>query len=211
MHVNFFMKRATLILVGLGNPGVPFEGTRHNVGFQFLDTLFTHYKAPAWKRDGKNLVSRFICEEILILGIKPQTFMNASGEALIEHRSTSIAEQWFVIHDDLDCSLGTFKFKKQGSAGGHRGLMSLNACLGTTYGRLRVGIDRPTSRENVSSYVIESFTCVEKTTLEHLQKIFLQSFPLLCSQLNQHPYLQWPSLMEQWTQTDLKKNILNPK
>ena len=149
------------LIVGLGNPGRRFEHTRHNVGFDVVDTL-AREAAPAWvvKFDGLLAKAEIAGQTVLLL--KPQTFMNRSGE------SVSAVAQYFrieldrilVVHDELDLPLGTVRLKLGGGDAGHRGLRSTTGLLGSAgYGRLRIGIGRPPPDFDgpVADYVLEAF------------------------------------------------------
>jgi len=135
------------LLVGLGNPGNKYEETRHNVGFRFLDVLAEHEglrfaAVPRFHADTASWES----SAGRILLVKPQTFMNNSGEAVgALARYYQVEEQdIIVIYDDLDLPVGKLRFKTGGGHGGHNGLRSLNAHLpGTDYIRIKVGIGRP--------------------------------------------------------------------
>jgi len=137
------------LLVGLGNPGSKYEETRHNIGFRFLDELARkeglrfsaaprfHAETATWESpDGR------------ILLVKPQTFMNNSGEAVgpLAHFYKVTTADVFVVYDDLDLPSGKTRLKKGGGHGGHNGLKSLNAHLpDTEYTRIKIGIGRPPS------------------------------------------------------------------
>jgi len=145
------------LLVGLGNPGDKYQETRHNIGFRFVDALAKHeglhfaavprfrLESCNWEVDG---------EKIML--VKPQTFMNHSGEAIGQlARYYQVAtSDIFVIYDDLDLPAGKLRIKKGGGHGGHNGLKSLNQHLdGTNYTRIKIGIGRPEFGE-VSPWVL---------------------------------------------------------
>lgn len=146
------------LLVGLGNPGSKYEQTRHNIGFRFLDLLAKseglrfeaaprfHAETSIWNRSPNQRV----------LLIKPQTFMNHSGEAVgaLARYYQVDEEDIFVVYDDLDLPSGKLRIKQGGGHGGHNGLKSLNAHLSTPeYTRIKIGIDRP-SHGDVSAWVL---------------------------------------------------------
>lgn len=146
------------LLVGLGNPGSRYEQTRHNIGFRFLDLLAKseglrfdaaprfHAETTIWNRSPSQRV----------LLIKPQTFMNHSGDAVgaLARYYQVDDEDIFVVYDDLDLPSGKLRIKKGGGHGGHNGLKSINAHLETPeYNRIKIGIDRP-SHGDVSAWVL---------------------------------------------------------
>jgi PTH1 family peptidyl-tRNA hydrolase len=164
------------LIVGLGNPGREYARTRHNAGFMVLDGLAEEWKA-AWRlekkfnarlarveRDGKRIV---LCQ--------PQTFMNASGEAVgaVMSFQKIPAGQLLVSVDDADLSFGEIRLRPGGSSGGHHGLESVEQHLGTRdYARQRIGIGRddPTARR-IAGYVLSPFRAAERELLEKvLQK-----------------------------------------
>src|SRR3990172_8736473 len=133
------------LVVGLGNPGARYRRTRHNVGFMVVDRLAARWNIAV---AGRRYEAEFGIGEVggtrTVLA-KPQTFMNASGTAVAKLRRTyRVAPAGiFVIHDDLDLSLGRLRIRGGGSAGGHQGVVSLIAALGAEFVRVRVGIGRP--------------------------------------------------------------------
>ena len=156
------------IVVGLGNPGSTYEGTRHNIGFRIIDRLarqqniaLDQYHCAALIGLGK------IHEEPLLLA-KPQTFMNRSGvavAALLEENGLTAADL-VVIYDDLDLPLGRIRIRTQGAAGGHRGVSSIIEHLGgVPFNRIRVGIGRPTEGTAVIDYVLAPFDEAEVAEL----------------------------------------------
>lgn len=146
------------VLVGLGNPGPKYKDTKHNIGFKVIDeiTFKLHLKNPIEKY--MSLV--FHIKEKDIYLIKPQTFMNNSGIALRQFvEKTKISpSDILVIYDDMDLPIGTIKLKPSGGSGGHNGVESIIKELRTQdFPRLRIGIGRPASKEDVSQYVLSPF------------------------------------------------------
>ncbi|PRR73889.1 Peptidyl-tRNA hydrolase [Moorella humiferrea] len=149
------------MVVGLGNPGPQYEATRHNAGFMAVDLLADEL-GIAFKTDkhralvgGGNVAGR----EVLL--VKPLTYMNNSGEAVapLVRWYGIIPEELIVVHDDLDLSLGMMRIRAKGSSGGHRGLQSIIAALGTTaVPRLKIGIGRPPAGQDVVDYVLQPFS-----------------------------------------------------
>ena len=155
------------IVVGLGNPGSEYSGTRHNVGFMAIDELARQWGISSWKKRNQALVAEFRGSEPVVL-IKPQTFMNLSGVAvgeLARWYKVSI-EDISVIFDDMDLPLGRLRLRTKGGSGGHRGIESLLTHLGNgNFPRVRIGIDRPPTNWEVVDYVLSSFTSEEQPLL----------------------------------------------
>lgn len=156
------------LVVGLGNPGAEYAGTRHNAGFWVLDELARRLGVTVGRRAFLGLTGEALVGGQKVLLLKPQTYMNRSGEsvraALQYHRLEP--SQLLVICDDLDMVLGKIRLRPQGSSGGHRGLQSIADHLGTTeYPRLKIGIGRPETRDDVVDYVLGSVSGEEREAL----------------------------------------------
>ena len=153
--------RAVKLIVGLGNPDSAHMNNRHNIGFMTLDKLFTHYKFGDWKSklDGMFATTLLFSEKIIL--VKPQTYMNLSGVCVAKFKrffKISI-EDIFVIYDDIDLSFGAIKFKRGGGDAGHRGVRSISQHLQSKeFNRIRLGIGRPSVKEEVSHFVLSNFT-----------------------------------------------------
>ncbi len=146
-----------ILLVGLGNPGDKYNQTRHNIGFDLLDFIVFKHKCGAFANFGKNsqvIKTNLFNKDVIML--KPQTFMNLSGAAVLEVAKFYKIEtsKIIVVHDDLDLETGRIKVKLGGGDGGHNGLKSISSCLGGGYCRLRIGISKPLYKEQVSDYVL---------------------------------------------------------
>jgi peptidyl-tRNA hydrolase, PTH1 family len=165
------------LVVGLGNPGDEYAGTRHNVGFMAIDAIAERYKLPSWKKKFKNQLTGtgFIL-------IKPLTYMNLSGEAVGEAmRFYQLAPQDVIVfHDDLDLLPGQVKIKQGGGSGGHNGLKSLDAHISPDYWRVRIGIGHPGVKGDVvTNYVLGDFSKTDKEWLEPLLKNAASEFDLM--------------------------------
>ena len=139
-------------IVGLGNPGAEYEWTRHNLGFMVIDKLASDSGIAVNKRECQALVGRAEIAGCTVKLVKPQTFMNLSGESvgrlLARAKLEKPAEKLIVVSDDLALPFGKIRIRERGSAGGHNGLKSIIGCLGTNeFVRLRIGIqpDHPIS------------------------------------------------------------------
>lgn len=145
------------VIIGLGNPGSRFEDTRHNIGFSILDELAQQYNAN-WSTKQNMEIANITVDNKNIELIKPQTFMNNSGQISPYLQKRGIKpEQILVVHDELEKPLGSVSLKLGGSSRGHNGLKSIMAHIGADFWRLRVGIDRPVNKEDVPDYVLGKF------------------------------------------------------
>lgn len=159
------------LIVGLGNPGREYEQTRHNIGFMLLDHL-DFASSIIWKDKYKGIYAKINAFDDEIHLLKPQTFMNLSGESVQKAAAFFKIEpkDIFVVHDELDIPYGTIAMKNGGGLAGHNGLKSIAQCLGTKdFLRLRMGIGRPTVG-SVSNFVLSDFSSVEKMSLDFVLK-----------------------------------------
>jgi PTH1 family peptidyl-tRNA hydrolase len=163
------------IIVGLGNPGREYAVTRHNAGFLAVDLLAARSKAE-WRSERKfdSLVARWTgATGGDVLFCKPQTFMNASGEAVgpLAQFYRVMPEQCLVVVDDADLPLGELRLRPQGGTGGHHGLESLEQHLGTKlFPRLRIGIGRKDEKREITGHVLGKFSEAEARTLDEVLK-----------------------------------------
>ena len=158
------------LIVGLGNPGPKYAMTRHNIGFMAVDSIAHDHGFSRWSSKFKaEIAEGEIAGEKIIL-MKPQTFMNLSGESVGEamHFYRLEPAQILVIHDELDLPPGKIRIKTGGGAGGHNGLKSIDGRCTKEYRRLRLGIGHPGDKDRVHSYVLEAFEKDERVWLEPL-------------------------------------------
>lgn len=155
------------LFIGLGNPGAAYAGNRHNIGFMAVDRIAADHDFSGWKKAFKGLVAdgRLGNERVLLL--KPDTFMNLSGQAvqsaLAFHKI--LPSDVVVFHDELDLSPGKLRVKQGGGHAGHNGLRSIHGHIGENYGRVRLGIGHPGHKDAVAGYVLHDFA---KTDAEWL-------------------------------------------
>lgn len=157
------------LVVGLGNPGSEYAGTRHNVGFMVVEAVRGEYGFPNWASKCKGLVSKGKVGPHEVILLMPQTFMNLSGGSVQAAAAFYKIEpaDIFVVHDELDLGTGQLRTKVGGGDAGHNGLKSITASLGTPdYGRLRFGIDRPVHKAQVHDYVLHRFAAEEEPLVE---------------------------------------------
>lgn len=151
------------LIVGLGNPGKEYEGTRHNCGFMVVDKLAEKLNVRVDQNKFKGLYIKFKYRGEDVILLKPQTYMNLSGESVIATMQffKIDKEDVLVIYDDLDMPVGKLRIRKTGSAGGHNGIKSIIAHLNSQdFKRIRVGIDRHNYMK-VVDYVLSRFSKVE--------------------------------------------------
>lgn len=155
------------MIVGLGNPGREYSGTRHNIGFEVVDTIAKRHHTGVQKRMGRALIGRIKIAGQEIVIVKPQTFMNLSGDAVshIARREKIEPSEILVIYDDMALPLGKLRIRPGGSAGGHNGMKSLIFRLGTQeFPRIRVGIG--SSRGEAVDHVLSPFKRGERDTVK---------------------------------------------
>lgn len=148
------------VIVGLGNPGKQYDKTRHNVGFDVIDMLAKEYDISVTKIKHKALIGegRVGTEKVLL--VKPQTYMNLSGETLIDiyNYYKVDLENIVVIYDDIDLDVGKLRIRKKGSSGTHNGMRSIVKCLGSTeFPRVRVGVSKPIPGQDLADFVLSRF------------------------------------------------------
>ncbi len=155
------------LFVFLGNPGSEYERTRHNVAWMILD-YFSLSKNLSWSKKFKGFVASLDYKGEKFIFLKPQTFMNLSGESAVAAKQFYKIENSdvLVVHDELDIPFGQIQFKFGGGVAGHNGLKSLQQHLGgPDFRRLRIGISRPV-HGTVSNYVLSAFDDIEKANLD---------------------------------------------
>jgi PTH1 family peptidyl-tRNA hydrolase len=161
------------LIAGLGNPGIEYAGTRHNIGFMLVDRLAVQWRA-AWKLEKKFKARLAWLEQAgqKVILCQPQTFMNASGEAVgaLGRFYQLPAQRMLTVVDDADLPLGQIRLRAEGSSGGHHGLESIEQQLATReYPRLRLGIGRRAGDDReITDYVLGRFTAPERETVEEV-------------------------------------------
>lgn len=161
-----------LIFAGLGNPGTKYAGNRHNIGFMALDRIAEDHGFGPWKSRFQGQVSegRLGSEKLLLL--KPETFMNLSGQSVGEamrfYKLTPA--DVIVFHDELDLAPGKIRVKQGGGHAGHNGLRSIHQHIGPDYARVRLGIGHPGRKELVAQYVLHDFARADQDWLDDLMR-----------------------------------------
>ncbi|HEV2828573.1 MAG TPA: aminoacyl-tRNA hydrolase [Pyrinomonadaceae bacterium] len=161
------------LIVGLGNPGKEYQWSRHNLGFMLIDKLAGDAGIDVKKRECQSLVGRGEIEGRAVKLVKPQTYMNLSGEAvaclLARYEPSDPGEKLIVISDDLALPFGKIRIRARGSAGGHNGLRSIIGAIGTNeFTRLRIGIQPEHPISDSKRFVLDSFTGTGRTAVEDI-------------------------------------------
>lgn len=156
------------LIVGLGNPGREYRENRHNVGFMLLDRLAEKLGVSFSRLEARALVTRADYLDRRLVLVKPQTYMNLSGQSVASlARFYKVpAENLLVAYDDVDLPLGTLRLRPAGGSAGQKGMQSIIETLGTQdFPRLRIGIDRPPGRMDAAAYVLRDFSRSQKELL----------------------------------------------
>jgi len=155
------------MIVGLGNPGRRYQGTRHNVGARIVETLAGRHRVPL-REEGWARVATVTLDRRRVLLAVPETYVNVSGTAVadLRRRHRLRLEHLLVVYDDLDLPLGQIRLRAQGGHGGHNGMRSIiDAVGGTAFPRLRIGIGRPPQGVDPADYVLRRFAPEETGVL----------------------------------------------
>jgi len=171
------------VFVGLGNPGTQYERNRHNVGFMALDRIADVHRFAPWKKRFQALTSDGSLGDERVLLIKPQTYMNESGQSVgeaLRFLKVPVADL-YVFHDELDLAPGKLKVKLGGGNAGHNGLRSISAHVGNEYARIRIGIGHPGAKELVSGYVLHDFAKADAEWLEPMLEAMAKAAGRLAS------------------------------
>ena len=157
-------------IVGLGNPGPQYKGTRHNVGFDVVDELARRAGVSFESAPAEALIAKWRRPDDQVLLVKPLTFMNLSGQAIGELARYFKIEvgDVLVVVDEADLPLGKLRARARGSAGGHNGLKSVIAHLGNEFARLRVGVGRGGDQKNLADHVLSKFEKRESADVERM-------------------------------------------
>ena len=158
------------LIVGLGNPGRKYRGNRHNIGFMAVDRLAQAHGIQGGKVQNKAIVAdgRIVQKPVILA--KPQTWMNASGDAVgpLANYYQIPNENILVIYDELDLPLGAIRLREKGGAGGHNGMKSIINHLGQDFPRMRLGIGRPPGQMPPHAYVLQDFRPEERPLLDNV-------------------------------------------
>ena len=154
------------LIVGLGNPGMKYDATKHNMGFKVIDELVDTYRIPSSGTSLKGMYGKGMIGAEKVILIKPMTYMNNSGEcvrAFVDYYKVDPGEELIVIYDDITLEPGNIRVRKKGSAGGHNGIKSIIAHLGTEkFKRIRVGVGEKPKNWDLADFVLSPFKPEEK-------------------------------------------------
>lgn len=157
------------LIVGLGNPTAQYANTRHNVGFDVVDQLAEQYQIPVDTFKHKGTYGKGKIEGETVILLKPMTFMNLSGESVIQvaHYFKILPQDVIVVYDDINLDVGRLRIREKGSAGGHNGIKNIISCLGTdAFARIRVGVGMKPPKMDLADYVLSRFSPDERILVE---------------------------------------------
>lgn len=158
------------IIVGLGNPGKEYAGTRHNAGFDVIDRLADKYNITVEERKHRAFCGKGMIAGQKVVLVKPQTFMNLSGESVrsvIDYYKVDEESELLVVFDDISLDVGQIRIRKKGSAGGHNGIKNIIAHLGTNvFQRIKVGVGEKPKNYDLADYVLGHFSKEERAGME---------------------------------------------
>ncbi|MBQ3558644.1 MAG: aminoacyl-tRNA hydrolase [Agathobacter sp.] len=171
------------VIVGLGNPGKKYDNTRHNAGFISIDALADKYGISISEKKHKALCGSGVIEGNKVLLVKPQTFMNLSGESVrsvMDFYKIDPEEDMLVIYDDISLAPGNIRIRKKGSAGGHNGIKSIIAHAGTqNFMRIKVGVGEKPSGWDLADYVLGHFSEEDNAKLKEIMPDVMQAATLM--------------------------------
>ena len=171
------------LFVGLGNPGAKYAGNRHNIGFMALDAIAAAHGFAPWRSKFQGQVSEGRLGGTRVVLLKPETFMNLSGQSVGE------AMRFFkidppdvvVFHDELDLAPGKLRLKQGGGHAGHNGLRSIHWHIGEDYARVRLGIGHPGHKDRVAGYVLSDFAVADQAWLDDMMRGIAEGAPMLAA------------------------------
>ncbi len=165
---QFAMANSKVLIVGLGNPGRKYRGTRHNIGFMAVDQLASSWGVVSDRSEQKAVVAKVNVGDRSVILAKPQTFMNSSGDSVgpLAKYYNIEPKNVLVIYDEIDLEFGVLRIRPKGGAAGHNGMRSIIQHLGNEFPRIRLGVGRPNGKMPVHAYVLQDFKGDELTTVE---------------------------------------------
>lgn len=173
------------IIAGLGNPTKEYEGTRHNVGFDVIDAIAAEYNITVESREKRAYVGKGMIVGQKVLLVKPQTYMNLSGESirgLLDYYKIDEEEELIVIYDDVSLDVGQLRIRKKGSAGGHNGIKSIISHLGhNVFVRIKVGVGEKPKEYDLADYVLGHFSKAEKELMQEGYKKAVKAVEMILS------------------------------
>ena len=173
------------VIVGLGNPGREYQNTRHNIGFDVIDALADVAGISVIERKHKAIIGKGVLDGQRVILVKPQTYMNLSGESVrevIDYYKLDGAQDLIVISDDTSLDVGNIRVRKKGSAGGHNGLKNIIAHLGhDTFMRVKMGVGEKPKGYDLADYVLGHFTGDERKVMDEAAKTAVEAIRMMMS------------------------------
>ena len=157
------------LIVGLGNPGTEYAATRHNIGFDMVTYLSDKYGIALRSKEGKAIVGKGVIEGQRVMLVQPQTYMNLSGESLrelVNYYKIDEEHELLVIYDDISLDPGQLRIRAKGSAGGHNGIKSIIAHLGSEFMRVKMGVGEKPAHYDLADYVLGHFQKADRELVE---------------------------------------------
>lgn len=174
------------IIVGLGNPGKQYEGTRHNIGFDVIDALADKYGISVIESKHKALIGKGIIAGHKAILVKPLTFMNLSGESIrqvLDYYKVDEKEELIVVYDDISLIPGGLRIRGKGSAGGHNGIKSIIQHLGhDSFPRVKVGVGEKPKGWDLADHVLGRFTVEERKKVDEAVKVAVEAVELMVTE-----------------------------
>lgn len=171
------------IIVGLGNPGRDYTNTRHNIGFDVIDTLADVAGISVIEKKHKAIIGKGVLDGQRVILVKPQTYMNLSGESvrdIIDYYKVDEEQELIVVSDDTSLDVGSIRIRKKGSAGGHNGLKNIIAHLGhDTFMRVKMGVGEKPKGYDLADYVLGHFSSGERKLMDEAAKTAVEAIRMM--------------------------------
>ncbi|MGE3333919.1 MAG: aminoacyl-tRNA hydrolase [Rhodospirillaceae bacterium] len=169
------------LLVGLGNPGERYAHNRHNIGFMAIEKIADRHRFTPWRARFQGQIAEGLIDGEKVMALKPQTYMNLSGQSVGEAARFFKVQppEIIVMYDEIELAAGKVKVKQGGGSAGHNGIKSIDAHVGPDYWRLRLGVGRPATKEEVHGHVLSDFAKADRDWLDKLLEAVSDSIPLL--------------------------------
>lgn len=171
------------IIVGLGNPGRDYQNTRHNIGFDVIDALSEIAGISVIEKKHKALIGKGVLDGQKVILVKPQTYMNLSGESvrdIIDYYKIDEEQELIVVSDDISLDVGMLRVRKKGSAGGHNGLKNIIQHLGhDTFMRIKMGVGEKPKGYDLADYVLGHFTKDERKVMDEAAKTATEAIRMM--------------------------------
>ena len=171
------------IIVGLGNPGREYQNTRHNIGFDVIDVIAEKHNISVMEKKHKAIIGKGAIDGYKVILVKPQTYMNLSGESvreIVDYYKVDPESEVIIVADDISLNPGNIRIRKKGSAGGHNGLKSIIQHLGTDqFMRVKMGVGEKPKGYDLADYVLGHFTNDERKIMDESAKTAMEAIKLM--------------------------------